>query len=212
MAWIASDQSLDRDKRTVRLANRLDVDRRLALGLLHEIWHWAIDNIPSDGSLEGLSVEEIGLAIDWPNPGNLAAALKEADWLVMSETSQLYLADWWHIGGKYQEARQKDAERVRRYRTGNVRRTLDARTDEHTANVPRTYPRTYVSREEKRREDESILIDSDVPRGVQGGYGEHSRNVRRTADQGGEVRTTPDGKRVKHFAELGIDVEIGEEV
>lgn len=50
MAWIESHQTLSRHRKTLRAAALLHVDRHKMIGHLHELWWWALDNVPGWGT------------------------------------------------------------------------------------------------------------------------------------------------------------------
>jgi hypothetical protein len=54
MAWIESHQSLGTHKKLFALCEKLKIKRSEAIGILHLLWWWALDNAP-DGDLSGVS-------------------------------------------------------------------------------------------------------------------------------------------------------------
>ncbi|WP_374713316.1 hypothetical protein [Symbiobacterium terraclitae] len=132
MAWIESHQSLSRHRKTLRAAAILRVSRHLLIGHLHELWWWALDNVPANGFLGDLTDAEIAQGAEWPgDPTEFVRALTEAGFIDETENGR-YLHDWHDYAGGMLEKRAKDAERKREERrrksTGDpsdVRRTSD---------------------------------------------------------------------------------------
>lgn len=54
MAWIESHQSLATHRKLYALCAALNISRAEAIGHLHLLWYWALDNAP-DGDLSGIS-------------------------------------------------------------------------------------------------------------------------------------------------------------
>src|SRR3990172_7411135 len=53
MAWIESHQSLGTHRKLYTLCLALDIDEPQAVGMLHYLWWWALDNAP-DGDITGV--------------------------------------------------------------------------------------------------------------------------------------------------------------
>ena len=66
MAWIESHQSLGTHKKLLILCEELHIDRTRAVGMLHYLWWWALDNAP-DGNLKDIPATTIARAAHW-NP------------------------------------------------------------------------------------------------------------------------------------------------
>ena len=112
MAWIESHQSLGSHIKLKRLARELNIHRAQAIGHLHLLWWWALDNAPS-GNLSALSTVEIAEVSEWPgNVDRFAAALKACGWIDVDGC----IHDWWEYAGKLVDQRAKDKERKRKAR------------------------------------------------------------------------------------------------
>jgi hypothetical protein len=120
MAWIESHQSLSRHRKTLRAAALLKVDRHKLIGHLHELWWWGLDNVPANGSLAGLSDDEIGESAGWPKGRReFVMALIEAGFIDQRGEERL-LHDWYDYAGKLAEQRAAERERSRRRRTPSI--------------------------------------------------------------------------------------------
>lgn len=64
MAWIESHQTLDKNGKLLELALRLSINRYQAIGHLHALWWWAIDNA-EDGNLKRFSNDAVTQACGW---------------------------------------------------------------------------------------------------------------------------------------------------
>lgn len=138
MAWIESHQSLSKHRKTLRAAALLQVNRHLLIGHLHELWWWALNNVPADGYLGDLTDEEIAQGADWPgDPTEFVRALTEAGFIDETENGR-YLHDWHDYAGKYLEQRARDAERKRAERRRKLERhptPVQQTSDGHPADV-----------------------------------------------------------------------------
>lgn len=113
MPWIESHQSLSRHRKTLRAAALLRVNRHQLIGHLHELWWWALDNVPADGNLGDLTDMEIAQGAEWSgDPTEFVRALTDAGFIDETDDGR-YLHDWYDYAGKYLEKRAQDAERKR---------------------------------------------------------------------------------------------------
>lgn len=126
MAWIESHQSLARHRKTLRAAGLLRVDRYKLIGHLHQLWWWAIDNVPVDGDLGDLTDYEIAAGAEWDGgPEEFVQALTQAGFVDMTERGRC-LHEWYEYAGKLLERREQDAVRKResrRKRPPDIHRT-----------------------------------------------------------------------------------------
>ena len=65
MAWYEAHQTMAKHPKTLKLARLLKVDRRYAVGLLHDLFAWALDVAGKQGELPGLLREDIAAALDF---------------------------------------------------------------------------------------------------------------------------------------------------
>jgi hypothetical protein len=155
MAWIESHQSLRDHRKTLSLARLLGIKRPQAIGHLHCLWWWTLDN-SQDGRLERIAAEDLAEAALWDgDPNEFVAALCQAGFLDQ-DGETLVVHDWDEYAGRLLDQRRRNAERQRRWRE-NQRRQHGAvgvsvtvtRPSRHTATGPDrtgTY-RLYTGRE-----------------------------------------------------------------
>ena len=130
MAFIESHQSLLTHRKTGRLMRALSISRLEAVGLLHALWWWSLDNAP-EGVLAGIDVEDVAEGACWDRePQQLLDALVHAGFMDATDEG-LLLHDWMDYAGRLIEKRKSDAARKRAARTGS-----DAGSG-HPADVPR---------------------------------------------------------------------------
>lgn len=112
MAWIELHQTVKKHRKTLRLSSLLGISRREAVGLLCDLWLWAIDNADKHGLLEGMNAEDIGMALDMSKRQSekTVAALVESGYLDLSD-GQYVLHDWYEYCGKLNEKRESDRKR-----------------------------------------------------------------------------------------------------
>lgn len=149
LMWIESHQSLRNHRKTGRLARKLGVSKVTAIGHLHCLWWWCMDNAP-DGNLAGIEVEDIADGAEWEGePSDFCAALCYAGFVdEEDEDDPARLHGWHDYAGKLIEKRQKDAERKRierrkedapapsPLRSGNVQRTSNGHPRDGAGTVP----------------------------------------------------------------------------
>ncbi len=120
--WIESHTTLRTHKKLKMLCDELEINRREAIGLLHCLWWWTIEN-RENGDLSELFDRDIAIACDWDGDAKkLVKALHKCEWLIDNK-----LKDWTHYVGRL----LKDRERKR------AGRNKDTSTDS-----PRTSPET----------------------------------------------------------------------
>jgi DnaD/phage-associated family protein len=124
--WIESHQNLGTHKKLIRLCSLLKFDRFRAVGLLHYLWWWALDNAP-DGDLSGMTGEEIAQAIGFRGDGALLMrALINSGWVDFDgeyqggDLCKAQLHDWYEYAGKLLDRRNANREKVARYRNRHV--------------------------------------------------------------------------------------------
>src|SRR3990167_6728749 len=64
MAWIESHQGLEKNGKLLEFANTLGINRYQAIGHLHSLWWWALDNA-EDGNLKRFSNAVVTRACGW---------------------------------------------------------------------------------------------------------------------------------------------------
>lgn len=138
MAWIESHQDIREHPKTYDLMARLKIEKRDAVGLLHLLWWWAMDNALT-GDIRQPNVA-VARAVEWEGDADaLVTALVESDWLERNDGS-LVIHDWHHRAGAIVEKRlqrkalkEGEADKKRRPRG---RRTAAERPTNGSENRP----------------------------------------------------------------------------
>ena len=110
MVWIEVHQTLVRHRKTLRLATELGTTRHRTIGLLVDLWCWAIDNAP-DGDLSHITEDALGRALEWRG-AKLKRSLRTAGFL----DSDSRIHDWEDYAGRLVEQRRANAVRMREKR------------------------------------------------------------------------------------------------
>lgn len=121
MAWIESHQSLGTHLKLRRLARELRIHRAQAIGHLHFLWWWALDNAPT-GNLSALAPAEIAEVAEWPgSEDQFLAAMKSCGWI----DADGMIHDWMEYAGYLIAQREKDKQRKRDARNKEPRPPSD---------------------------------------------------------------------------------------
>jgi len=120
MTWIRLDCSLSRHPKVARFAKGMGIGRHEAIGILVDLWTWAVDYCDGDGDLSKYSSEEILTALGVDQQAaliqvDLIEALLTAG-LLDRRGKQLTLHDWDEHQGQLVAQREANRERQRRYR------------------------------------------------------------------------------------------------
>lgn len=110
MAWIEVHQSLLRHRKTLRLATELHANRHRTVGLLIDLWCWALDNA-SDGDLSHITDDALSRALEWHGPP-LKKALKAAQFL----DGDTRIHDWDTYVGRLMDRRIDHRIQMREWR------------------------------------------------------------------------------------------------
>lgn len=125
--WFEAHDTMARHPKTLKLARLLGVDRRYAVGLLHDLFSWGLYSAGRHGELIGLTAADIAQAMDFPQKKavSLADALVESGYLDRmddKESPWVYaIHDWYDYAGKLFEKREKDRGRMRDARASQKR-------------------------------------------------------------------------------------------
>lgn len=93
MAWIELHQSLWTHRKTLALADLLDIDETYAAAHMARLWTWALDNTV-DGTIS-CNARVIAAAADWRGRADgFVIALIEAGWLDVVDDDTLKIHDW----------------------------------------------------------------------------------------------------------------------
>jgi hypothetical protein len=151
MAWIELHQSLPTHRKTLALADALNIEPVQAVGHLACLWLWAVDNTPN-GRLDGVTERTIARAAQWKrDSGALLEALTDAGFL--DAAPQLLIHDWHDYAGRLVERRSVERERSRQRRSTSKRPAVDRATtssnaaaDQQTTDGTVPYPTVPVPR------------------------------------------------------------------
>jgi hypothetical protein len=155
MAWVPVNRSVFTHRKTMKLADLLDIPEVYAVAHLTALWTWAMDNAPSGFIAGDTSARMIARAAEFPgNAQVFLEALLESDYLVYANDAY-ELPNWMEYGGKLVTQQSKNAEKQARYRekkdaSQNVTVTLPSHNQPVTAELP--------SREEEKRKEEIIPL------------------------------------------------------
>lgn len=128
MPWFEAHDTMARHPKTLKLARMLGVDRRYAVGLLHDLFSWGLYAAGKDGTLDGLTGADIAQALDYPPKKAQAVveALLEAGYLDQTEDGYV-IHNWYDYAGKLNERREDEkAYKARRYALYNDMRLIKA--------------------------------------------------------------------------------------
>lgn len=143
MAWIRSEQSLERNPKKLQLQSLLEVESDVVIGRLHRLWWWCLD-YALDGDLRKHDPKVIEAAC------NIPLELLKKSKFVDSRPS-LRIHDWWDYVGNYLKMKYKDhPEKWRKIELSYCT------TRNGTSNGIRNTPRNPVDVEDvdtRRRED-----------------------------------------------------------
>ena len=138
MAWIESHQSLGNHRKLLTFIRILNISDVEAVGYLHYLWWWSLDNAP-DGNLTGIPSDDIAMAGHWNQPGRgrkrnswqFVSALINSHFIDINTeltpnsfelppNSTLYLHDWDNYAGKLIDRRRANSERQKAFRNAHV--------------------------------------------------------------------------------------------
>jgi hypothetical protein len=133
MAWLELHQSLPTHRKTLMMADALDVKPVQIVGHLTCLWLWALDNA-QDGVLH-VSPQMIARAAQWEDEARpftealLAAGFLEPDG---------HIHDWDAYAGRLIEGRRKSAERAKAWREQHGTRNVPSISNAENAHGTRT--------------------------------------------------------------------------
>lgn len=120
MAWVPVNRSVFTHRKTMKMADLLDIPEVYAVAHLTALWTWAMDNAPSGVIPEGTSARMIAKAAEYPgNAQGFLEAILESQYLVASEGGYEF-PNWMEYGGKLVVQQEKDAARKRAGRAKEV--------------------------------------------------------------------------------------------
>ena len=115
MAWFEAHQTMARHPKTLKLARLIKKDRRYAVGLLHDLFSWALDAAQKDGTLNGATADDIAAALDFTGKTGLSVvdALVESGYIEKDDQGLYRVHDWYDYAGKLMDKREIDRARKR---------------------------------------------------------------------------------------------------
>jgi hypothetical protein len=165
-AWIESHQTLRDHPRKDHLAELLfagtvqnDVADYAAIGLLHELWWWALD-YAQDGDLSHFTDRQIARACRYDgSPKVLIDALTESGFV----DEQRRIHDWHDYAGKFMERRERNRERMREARQQGSSDTCDARAKHGARTCSATEPNPTEPNPTEENQEPSLPEESGPP-------------------------------------------------
>ena len=197
MAWIESHQSLATHRKLLHLMRLLKISDIEAVGLLHYLWWWALDNAP-EGVLTGIAPEDIASAAHWTgrkhDPRQFIKALIAANFIELTDKSEeltqnstIILHDWDDYAGKLIDRRRGNAERQRAFRESKKGKSNTLRNDDITvtsrlrngATVPNpTVPNSTVP---KNTRDNGVVLPDFIDKGLWDDFLDMRKKLRKPA-------------------------------
>lgn len=115
MPYVQSWTSLRLHAKLADLCSALQISRVQAIGHLHLLWHWTLEQRPT-GHLTGCSAVALATAAEWPSdPDTLVDTLLRAGWLDRLPDGSLTVHDWRDYAGELLRKReQRQAARTAR--------------------------------------------------------------------------------------------------
>lgn len=104
--------------KTLRLAQLLNIKRREAVGLLFDLFSWGLTAAKKDGSLDGLTDVDIGMALDCttkPQSKKLVRALVDVGYMEY-QAGTYYIHEWYDYCGRLNDQREMNRKRKQRER------------------------------------------------------------------------------------------------
>lgn len=115
--WLELHTDMPKHPQTLQLSRLLRISRREAIGMLADLWTWALPIADKDGRLEGITAEDILVALDMQGKkaGEVVPALIKAGYVELD--GEVYvLHNWYFYAGRLNEQREKARLKKRRQR------------------------------------------------------------------------------------------------
>lgn len=126
MAWIEIHQSLINHKKTIALAEELDMQEVHVVGHLVAFWLWALDNV-QDGVLDGVTPRMVERAAQWNgDSGKLVHSMLVSGFL-NEKHGQMEIHDWFDYAGRLINKKKENAKRMREARSTKMLETKVSR-------------------------------------------------------------------------------------
>jgi hypothetical protein len=168
--WFAFPTAIYSSKRILIAAKILKTSRWETIGLIVGIYSWSIENADRNGVLENVSTDMLADAIGYPQKkaGLLVKALKDTEFIEVLDDHSILIKDWYDIGGKLTDTREKEAEKKRKQRAAARVHPADTKQDvpgdvhrDIPADIPTDVPPTI----QYSTVHNSILSDDNIQGG-----------------------------------------------
>lgn len=129
--WFAFPTTLYGSKQALIAADILGVERWEAVGLIAGLYSWAADNADRNGLLENVSPAILADALGYPKKKAPALVQAFADAGIIERLGErtILVKEWYEIGGRLGDIREKEAEKKRKKRAASVVRARDVPHD-----------------------------------------------------------------------------------
>lgn len=157
-AWFAFPATLYGSKQALIAADILKVERWEAVGLIAGLYTWSVDNADRNGLLENVSASVLADALGYPKKkaAALVKALAEAGIIEVLGERTILVKDWYEVGGRLADVREKGAEKKRKQRAASYVRLKDVPSD-----VPVDVPETSRANINNNNNNNNNNISSD---------------------------------------------------
>lgn len=161
-AWFAFPATLYGSKQALIAADILKVERWEAVGLIAGLYTWSVENADRNGLLENVSASVLSDALGYPKKkaAALVKALAEAGIIEVLEERTILVKDWYEVGGRLADVREKGAEKKRKQRAASYARPKDVPRD-----VPGDVPETSRANINNNNNNNNISSDDDMCNG-----------------------------------------------
>ena len=161
-AWFAFPTTLYGSKQALIAADILKVERWEAVGLIAGLYTWSVENADRNGLLENVSASVLADALGYPKKKAeaLVKALAEAGIIEVLGERTILVKDWYEVGGRLADVREKGAEKKRKQRAASYVRLKDVPRD-----VPVDVPETSRDNINNNNNNNNISSDDDMCNG-----------------------------------------------
>lgn len=161
-AWFAFPTTLYGSKQALIAADILKVERWEAVGLIAGLYTWSVENADRNGLLENVSASVLADALGYPKKkaAALVKALAEAGIIEVLGERTILVKDWYEVGGRLADVREKGAEKKRKQRAASYVRLKDVPRD-----VPGDVPETSCANINNNNNNNNISSDDDMCNG-----------------------------------------------
>lgn len=161
-AWFAFPMTLYGSKQALIAADILKVERWEAVGLIAGLYTWSVENADRNGLLKNVSASVLADALGYPKKKAeaLVKALAEAGIIEVLGERTILVKDWYEVGGRLADVREKGAEKKRKQRAASYVRLKDVPRD-----VPVDVPETSRANINNNNNNNNISSDDDMCNG-----------------------------------------------